>query len=257
MDSRLQEFQRIHPGELHIILWISHALKPQRSLLINLTTSVDFLVFESQRLRADNLHSFRFPNPYGPSKNSDENDIFLEQQLATLLPLRHHLEASNWCFSTTLGALRCYKDTLYSKILLVNGCDPVAIKEVCEKLKRHKSKYSRDALSRYLTAGQIIYGYDDRDTFVEKVVHIRALLIPWPWFMTMQLTKLLYQNPGFCISAYDAEFDDLSNGCHSSDVDIGTPLLQVLSQLVSARSQFRQWAVVINFRTLEVVSDFI
>ncbi|XP_064478567.1 uncharacterized protein LOC135391927 [Ornithodoros turicata] len=214
-----REFQKIHPGELHIILWISHTLMPQKAFFVNVTTNVEYIVFETQRLRADELHSLRFPNPYGPFDNSDSNDTFLAQQVAQLVPLRRHLEASNWCISMALGGVKCFKDALYSKILLVTGCDPVTMKEVCEQLRNHKSRYSRDAMSRYFTAGQAMYGYDDRDSLVEK------------------LMKLLYQYPGFCISAYDVEYDDTDNFCHDHEVDLGTPLLRVLSQLVSARSE--------------------
>lgn len=219
-----QDFQRIHPGEFNTVLWLTQSLLPDKAFFENTSTTVEYIVFESQRLQSDGLHSLRFPNPYGPFRDGANDDVFLGQKVSQIVPLQRHLEANSWCFSISLGATKCVKDTLYSKITHISTYYSTTLREVCDQLLVGEARYSEGAMSRYVESEYVFYGYDDLSSLIAK------------------LSKLLFRYPGFCIAVYDVEGDDLEDHCRRVGTDVGAPLLRVLSQLVTARTDWNKLA---------------
>ncbi|KAL1468835.1 hypothetical protein MTO96_025160, partial [Rhipicephalus appendiculatus] len=212
-----QDLRKIHPDDISLLVKIAASINPSAEFLKNISTLVDKVIFETQRLRVDvQLHSVRFANPYKPHTDAAVGDVFMRQQLSRIWSLRQQLVTQNsvatqgWCFTLSLGAIKNYVDTLYKKLVFVTGYDYTSLQEVCALLRENKAQTNNDSLSRFVKTDYVFYTFDDRDTIAQK------------------MSRALGEFPELCVAGYDVELDDLDGYCDAQGADVGAPLLELL-----------------------------
>ncbi|XP_075535607.1 uncharacterized protein LOC142571224 [Dermacentor variabilis] len=208
---------KIHPDDISLLVKIAASIKPTAEFLRNISTLVDKVIFETQQLRQDTqLHSIRFANPYMPHAEAAAGDVFMRRQLSRVWSLRQQLVAQSaaathgWCFTISLGTIKNYVDTLYTKLVWVSGYDYTSLQEVCALLRENKAQMNNESVSRFVKTDYVFYTFDDRDTIAQK------------------MSRALGEFPELCVAAYDVEMDDLDGYCDAQGAKVGAPLLELL-----------------------------